>query len=66
MDGNADLSGMEPSWPRIPGTNVNDGEVTWQAIYNLKPIRAIQITLRYQDPTTTQIRTLTIQHALVD
>lgn len=55
-----------PSWPRTPGATVDDGELTWQAVDNRKPLKAIQITVRFVDPTTAQMRTLTIQHGLVD
>jgi prepilin-type N-terminal cleavage/methylation domain-containing protein len=56
----------EPLWPRTAGLNVTDGDLVWQAVDNRKRLRAIQITLRFLDPTTQQLRTLTIQHSLVD
>lgn len=54
------------SWPRKAGLRVRDGELIWQAVDNRKPLRALQITLRFQDPTTAQIRTQTIVHSLID
>ncbi|MCX7408733.1 MAG: prepilin-type N-terminal cleavage/methylation domain-containing protein [Planctomycetales bacterium] len=54
------------SWPRKPGLRVRDGNLIWQAVDNRKPLRALQITLRFQDPTTAQIRTQTIVHSLID
>lgn len=60
--------GMTPptDWPRTPGLTFKDNELIWQAVDNRKPLRAIQITLRFVDPTTGQMRTLTLQHSLVD
>uniref|UniRef100_A0A7C2P5D9 Prepilin-type N-terminal cleavage/methylation domain-containing protein n=1 Tax=Schlesneria paludicola TaxID=360056 RepID=A0A7C2P5D9_9PLAN len=51
---------------RIDGLNFQDNELVWQAVDNRKPLRAIQITLRFLDPSTQQMRTLTIQHSLVE
>jgi len=53
-------------WRQKAGLKTYDGELIWQAVDNRKPLRAIQITLRFIDPTTGQMRTLTLQHALVD
>lgn len=55
-----------PSWPEIDGIKFDDGEITWQAVDNRKPLRGIQITIRFLDRTTQQLRTLTIQQGLVD
>lgn len=67
QDGTFDGQGsVEPLWPRIEGMVVTDGDLHWQAVDNRKRLRAIQITLRFLDPTTQQLRTLTIQHSLVD
>ena len=71
-NGSLDLDIYEPgrngraSWPRKAGLRVRDGELIWQAVDNRKPLRALQITLRFQDPTTAQIRTQTIVHSLID
>jgi hypothetical protein len=64
-DGSVQRGPGVPTWPRIAGLNSPDGELTWQAVDNRKPLRAIQITLRFLDPSTQQMRTLTIQHSLV-
>jgi hypothetical protein len=56
----------EPTWPRTAGAQVTDGDLTWQAVDNRRPLRAIQITLRFLDASTGQLRTLTLQHSLVD
>ncbi|MDX1968830.1 MAG: hypothetical protein SFV23_16770 [Planctomycetaceae bacterium] len=62
-----------PSFSRIAGLNTQEGNVaalqdqlTWQAVDNRKPLRAIQITLRFLDTSTSQMRTLTIQQGLID
>jgi prepilin-type N-terminal cleavage/methylation domain-containing protein len=56
----------EPAWPRTAGLKVQDGDLIWQAVDNRKPLRAIQITLRFLDPSTGQLRTMTLQHSLVE
>jgi hypothetical protein len=56
----------EPTWQRTAGLKTYDGDLIWQAVDNRKPLRAIQITLRFIDPTTGQMRTLTLQQSLVD
>jgi prepilin-type N-terminal cleavage/methylation domain-containing protein len=66
-DGNYYQSSSPPvDWPRTPGLTFVDNEVVWQAVDNRRPLRAIQITLRFVDPTTGQMRTLTLQQSLVD
>jgi len=64
MTSNHDV--REPTWQRTAGLKTYDGDLIWQAVDNRKPLRAIQITLRFLDPTTSQMRTLTLQHSLVD
>jgi prepilin-type N-terminal cleavage/methylation domain-containing protein len=54
------------AWPRTAGLKVQDGDLIWQAVDNRKPLRAIQITLRFLDPSTGQLRTMTLQHSLVE
>jgi hypothetical protein len=66
MDGTISHAITEPTWQRTAGLKTYDGELIWQAVDNRKPLRAIQITLRFLDPTTSQLRTLTLQHSLVD
>lgn len=71
VDGEA---GRQPptSWPRTPGIEFWEdgdgiaGEVRWRCESNNKPLRAIQIRLRYMDPTTQQMRNQTIVQSLMD
>lgn len=60
----------EPDWPLIDGQTITEGlpgsEVKWQAVDNTKPLKAIQIQVRFLDTTSQQIRQVTITHSLVD
>jgi hypothetical protein len=40
--------------------------LTWQVVDNRRPLKAIRITIRFMDPTTQQMRTLTLVESLVD
>ena len=60
------LPANEPSWPRIDGLRVIDNEVTWQAVENRKPLKAIKLEIRFVDTSTQQMRQLTIIQSLVD
>jgi hypothetical protein len=60
----------QPSiWPSVLGGRVSDGTAStliWEAIENWKPLKAIQITIRFLDTTSQQMRQLTIVHSFVD
>lgn len=60
----------EPNWPSAIGGRVLDGTlangVLWETIENWKPLRAIQIVIRFFDTTSQQMRQLTIVHSFVD
>ena len=71
--GGVSSQGTAPSFVRIAGMTTEEGvlaasedQLTWLAVDNSKPLRAIQISLRFLDPSTSQMRTLTIQHGLID
>ena len=59
-------SPIEPTWPKADGLTVSDGTVVWQAIDNRRPLRAIKLEIRFVDPSTQQMRQLTLIHSLVD
>ncbi len=57
--------------PRPAGSLVRDVSgtnqpVVWRTELNVKPVRAIQITVRFMDQTTGQMRQATIVHSLID
>ena len=68
--GNAFRSGLnpedEPDWPRAGSLNVDDNALVWQAVDNRKPLKAIKIEIRFVDPSTQQMRQLTVIQSLVD
>lgn len=56
----------EPAWPKAAGLTMNDYNVTWLAVDNRKPLRAIRIQVRFLDINSQQLRQLTIVQSLVD
>jgi type II secretory pathway pseudopilin PulG len=56
----------EPAWPAVAGEEVLDGDVRWRAVNNTVGLQAIQITIRFLDPTSRQMRQVTIVHSLVE
>lgn len=58
--------GQTPTWPRTAGGRVLDGDLVWEAVDNWKPLRALQITVRFFDVTSNQMRQNTFVHSLVD
>lgn len=67
IQGSTTTGNSAPSWPQVEGLTASDGNgAVWQAIDNRKPLRAIKLEIRYVDPSTQQMRQLTIIHSLVD
>ena len=68
--GNVGRSGLnltdEPIWPRAAELVVEDNTLSWQAVDNRKPLKAVKLEIRFVDPSTQQLRQLTIIHSLVD
>ena len=63
----------QPEWPEAPGartlpqTNLTTGDVTvWKAINNTIGLKAIQISVRFLDPTSGQMRQMTLTHSFVE
>lgn len=45
---------------------VDDREPDWMVVYNARPLRAIRITVRFEHPTSQQMKQVTIVHSLRD
>ena len=60
----------EPVWPKAAGLTIIDSNgsdtLVWQAVDNRKPLKAIKLEIRFIDPSTQQMRQLTLVHSLVD
>lgn len=56
----------QPTWPTAAGARVVDNECVWEAVDNWRPLKAIQITVRFFDIPSDQMRQVTIVHNLVD
>lgn len=63
---NYTTGGTEPAWPTSAGVRVIDNECVWEAVDNWRPLKAIQITVRFFDIPSDQMRQVTIVHNLVD
>lgn len=50
----------------IDGDNIIDREPDWLVFYNARPLRAIRITVRFEHPTSQQMKQVTIVHSLRD
>lgn len=48
--------GSEPAWPTSAGQRVSETNVQWEAIDNRRPLKSIRVTIRFQEPSTEQIR----------
>lgn len=55
-----------PAFSTTPRQIFVDKELKWQTLYNLRPLRAIRITVRFQHPASKQMRQVTIMHSLRD
>ncbi|NLE58230.1 MAG: hypothetical protein GX616_07715, partial [Planctomycetes bacterium] len=75
VDGNDPADGIrsgmdQPNWPEAPGARIEDGtspdRIVWKAVNNTIGLKAIQISLRFFDPTSGQMRQLTITHSFVE
>ena len=57
----------EPVWPKVDGMTVREQSgLTWEAVDNRKPLKALKIIIRFVDPSTQQMRQLTIVHSLAN
>lgn len=57
---------LDPGEPDYDGDGVIDREPDWLVVYNARPLRAIRITVRFQHPTSQQMKQVTIVHSLRD
>ena len=67
-DSNVDFSGTQPEWSNfnLNSKNIVDGEVVWAAKSNLKPIKALRVTIRFKDLYSGQIRQMSIIHSFAE
>ncbi len=59
----------EPNWTAAPqvGNSFTDVDgLTWTAIPNIKRLKSLKITVRYLDPTSDQMRQVTLIQSLLD
>ena len=66
VTGAGNTGATEPHWPTADDLTVVDGDLTWRAVFNLKSLRAIQITVRFNDVSSGQLRQMTLVHSLID
>lgn len=57
---------FDPVFPNSAGRRFTDNEVVWESIYNVRPLRAIRITVRFEHPTSKQMKQITLVHSLRD
>jgi len=50
----------------VDGDGAIDREPDWMVVYNARPLRAIRITVRFEHPTSQQMKQVTIVHSLRD
>ncbi len=65
-----------PAWKTTPGERffedkngnlqVDANEPVWETVYNMRPLRAIRITVRYLHISSNQMRQVTLVHSMVD
>lgn len=66
-----------PNWQARPGSVISEDSdsdgtpggpdaAVWQAVPNVRPLRAIRLSIRFVDPSTQQSRQVTIVHSLID
>lgn len=56
-------------WNTVPGTSVGEnaaGTPVWIVDYNVRPLTAIRVTIRFQHPQSKQMRQVSIVHSLRD
>ena len=69
VSGNEDLNGngvLDPGEDIIIPNGVLDLGPDWICEYNARPLRAIRITVRFEHPTSQQMKQVTIVHSLRD
>ncbi len=60
---------MGGRWSTVPGTTIREnaaGTPVWIVDYNVRPLRAIRVTIRFQHPQSKQMRQVSIVHSLRD
>ena len=67
IDLNSDGDMLDPGEMDFNGNGiVNLAEPSWICEYNVRPLRAIRITVRFEHPTSKQMKQVTVVHSLRD
>ncbi len=66
VPGTSDAFQPPKPWPITPGRRKADGNVTWLAFDNRRPLTSVRMTIRFKDEVSDQIRQLTMILPLVD
>ncbi|MEZ6126330.1 MAG: hypothetical protein R3C49_24655 [Planctomycetaceae bacterium] len=61
-----DPSGFQPDWSTTPGRLITDGEVKWEVVDNVKPLKSIRVTIRFRNEKSGLMRQLTLVLPLTD
>ncbi|MCR9202748.1 MAG: type II secretion system GspH family protein [Planctomycetaceae bacterium] len=59
-NGTNETGAIQPTWAITPGRRTTDGEYVWEAVDNTRSLKAIRITVRFQNEKSGDMRQLTM------